>query len=61
MPNWLSTLYACVLAIVSFFTGEIVTFVMLGIILITLQNIHATLKRILKLKQDEKNQTDEKL
>lgn len=48
MPNWLYGVYALILAIVSIFTGEIVTFVMLGFILISLQNINATLKKINK-------------
>ncbi|MFJ7678688.1 hypothetical protein ACIQXQ_11680 [Peribacillus sp. NPDC097198] len=46
MSNWLYILYAGVLGIVSWFTGEIVTFVMLGIILIALNNINTTLKKI---------------
>ncbi|QQP11135.1 hypothetical protein FJQ98_18105 [Lysinibacillus agricola] len=40
-------LYALILGVFSFFTGEIVTFIMLGFILIALQNIHSTLKQIL--------------
>lgn len=48
MKNGLYTLYLLVIGIVSFFTGEIVTFVMLGAILIALTNIHSTLKEILK-------------
>lgn len=48
MPNWLYGVYALILAVVSIFTGEIVTFVMLGFILISLQNINATLKKINK-------------
>lgn len=52
MKNWLNTLYLFVLGIISFFTQEVVTFVMLGIILITLNNIHSTLKEILKMKKD---------
>lgn len=53
MKNGLYTLYFVVLGIVSFFTGEIVTFVMLGAILIALTNIHSTLKEILKTNQDK--------
>lgn len=46
--NYLSfTIYAILLAVLAFFTGEIVTFIMLGIILVALQNIHGTLKNIL--------------
>lgn len=49
MSGWLYGLYALVIAIVSIFTGELVTFVMLGFILISLQNIHSTLKDILRV------------
>jgi hypothetical protein len=52
MKNGLYIFYFLVLGIVSFFTGEIVTFVMLGAILIALTNIHTTLKEIAKQKQD---------
>lgn len=38
--------YAVILAIISYFTKEIVTFIMLGFIWIALQNIHGTLKQI---------------
>lgn len=48
MNNWMYTLYALLLGIVSFFTGEIVTFIMLGFILIALININTTLKKIIK-------------
>ncbi|UOQ50169.1 hypothetical protein MUN88_08985 [Gracilibacillus caseinilyticus] len=59
MNNWLYILYATLLALLSFFTGEIVTFIMLGIILISLQNIHRVLKELLnvnkqKLENDQK-------
>ena len=54
MGNWLYILYAGILGIVSWFTGEIVTFVMLGIILIALNNINTTLKKIY-LQNDERN------
>jgi len=53
MNGWLYGLYALIIAIVSIFTGEIVTFVMLGFILISLQNIHSTLKEILKVNRDK--------
>ncbi|WP_374720816.1 hypothetical protein [Peribacillus tepidiphilus] len=46
MNNWLYSIYAVILAIVSFFTKEIVTFVMLGFTLLSLHNIHSTLKKI---------------
>lgn len=51
--NWLYTLYLIVIGIVSFFTGEVVTFVMLGIILISLNNIHSTLKEILRVQKEK--------
>ena len=54
MSNWLYILYAVFLGIVSLFTGEIVTFIMLGIILLALNNINSTLKKIY-LQKDEKN------
>ncbi|WP_185959658.1 hypothetical protein [Lentibacillus cibarius] len=37
-------LYAFLLGIIALFTGEIVTFIMLGFILVTLTNINNTLK-----------------
>ena len=52
MNNWMYSLYALILGIVAFFTGEIVTFIMLGFILIALININTTLKKIVK-KDDE--------
>ncbi|WP_163583348.1 MULTISPECIES: hypothetical protein [Gracilibacillus] len=55
MSNWPYVLYALVLGIISIVTGEIVTFVMLGLILISLQNIHRVLKELVKI-----NQTDTK-
>lgn len=48
MNNWLYGLYALILGIVAFFTGEIITFIMLGFILIALNNINATLQKIYK-------------
>ncbi|MFK9092704.1 hypothetical protein [Bacillus salipaludis] len=48
MNSWLYGAYAVILGIVSVFTGEIVTFVMLGFILISLQNINSTLKKLLE-------------
>lgn len=53
MKNWLNTLYLFVLGVISFITQEVVTFVMLGIILISLNNIHLTLKKILEVKKKE--------
>lgn len=46
MNSWLYGLYAVILGIVSVFTGEIVTFVMLGFILLSLHNINNTLKKM---------------
>lgn len=53
MSGWLYGLYAVIIGIVSIFTGEIVTFIMLGFILISLQNIHVTLKEILKVNREK--------
>ncbi|WP_200868649.1 hypothetical protein [Bacillus cihuensis] len=53
MNGWLYGLYALIIAIVSIFTGELVTFIMLGFILISLQNIHSTLKEILKVNKEK--------
>lgn len=46
--NGLYLLYAFVLAIVAIFTREIVTFIVLGFILIALNNILDVLKEILR-------------
>jgi fructose-specific phosphotransferase system IIC component len=48
MNNWLYTLYFVVIGIVAFVTREIVTFLMLGFVIISLHNINSTLKEILK-------------
>ncbi len=48
MNNWMYSLYALVLGVFAFFTGEIVTFIMLGFILIALININTTLKQLVK-------------
>ncbi|UOQ87154.1 hypothetical protein [Gracilibacillus salinarum] len=53
MNNWLYILYATLIALLSFITGEIVTFIMLGIILISLQNIHRVLKELLKVNKQK--------
>lgn len=55
MNSWLYGLYAVLLAIVSVFTGELITFIMLGFILISLQNIHSTLKEILRANKEKKD------
>lgn len=56
MNNWWYGVYAMILGIVSFFTGELVTFIMLGFILLALVNINTTLKANYKkeLEQNEK-------
>lgn len=46
MKNIWYILYAMILGVVSFFTGEIVTYIMLGMILIALININNTLKKL---------------
>ena len=53
MSNVLYILYAILLGVLAFITGEIVTFVMLGFILLSLTNIHTTLKKIYL--QNERN------
>jgi len=55
MNNWYYILYAVILALVSIATGEIVTFIMLGLILVSLQNIHKTLKEVLMINQEKNN------
>lgn len=52
--TWLYGLYFLILGIVSLFTGEIVTFIMLGFILLSLNNINSTLKKIYE-KNNEKH------
>ncbi|MGM7700592.1 hypothetical protein ACSVDE_02640 [Pseudalkalibacillus sp. Hm43] len=46
-------LYFFILAIVSWFTAEVVTFIMLGLILITLENIHTTLKKAFNMRDED--------
>ncbi|MFG6120130.1 hypothetical protein [Thalassobacillus sp. B23F22_16] len=53
MNNVWNTVYMILLGIVAFFTGEIVTFIMLGFVLVTLNNIHTTLKNIYKVTADK--------
>lgn len=53
MRDRLYWFYALLLGIVSFFTGEIITFIMLGFILVALVNINTTLKKILE--KDKQN------
>ncbi|MGE7591033.1 hypothetical protein [Peribacillus sp. NPDC101480] len=58
MSDWLYILYAVILGIVSWFTEEIVTFVMLGVILIALNNINSTLKKIYLQNNERSNNED---
>jgi hypothetical protein len=52
-------LFAFVLAVVAIFTGEIVTYIVLGFILLALNNILDVLKKILiKLDQNNKDNID---
>ena len=46
--NYLYSVLAGILGIVAFFTGEIVSYVFLGFILIALNNIHKALQDISK-------------
>lgn len=46
MGNFVYILYALILGVVSLFTGEIVTFALLGVIIIALNNINSTLNKI---------------
>jgi uncharacterized membrane protein YraQ (UPF0718 family) len=46
LKNWLYGLYALILGLLAWQTGEIVTFVMLGFILMSLQNIYVILQKI---------------
>lgn len=46
MNNFMYALYFIIIAALSIITGEIVTFVMLGLVLLTLTNINRTLKEI---------------
>lgn len=53
MTNWWYSLYAVILAILAVFTGEIVTFIMLGLILLALNNINTSLKKIQGMKNND--------
>lgn len=48
MSTWWYSFCFLLLGILSFFTGEIVTFIMLAFIFIVLNNINANLKKYLK-------------
>lgn len=50
MKKWYYAFYGVLLAALSIVTGEIVTFLMLGFILLSLNNINFTLKKILESK-----------
>ncbi|EKN68879.1 hypothetical protein P9E76_03120 [Schinkia azotoformans] len=54
MRNRLYTFYFAVIGIIAFFTHEIVTFLMLGFVIIALHNINSTLKDILKNMNEKK-------
>ncbi|MDY0409639.1 hypothetical protein ACFFIS_05450 [Virgibacillus soli] len=54
MDKWLYVVYAIILAALSFFTGEIVTFIMLGFILLALININNTLKKLVQHQETNK-------
>jgi membrane protein implicated in regulation of membrane protease activity len=56
MRNWWYGLYALILGVLSLFTGEIVTFIMLGFILLSLVNINTTLKKIYEQRNGQSNQ-----
>lgn len=51
-------IYIFILGFLAYFTGEIVTFVMLGIIVIALTNIHSLLKELIAMKKEEINKQD---
>ncbi|MCV9884357.1 hypothetical protein [Metabacillus halosaccharovorans] len=55
MSNWWYGFYFLILGVLSFFTGEVVTFVMLGFILLSLNNINNTLKKIYKINKKDVN------
>lgn len=46
VKNLLYGLYALILGVLAIYTGEVVTFIMLGVILMSLININTTLKKI---------------
>lgn len=59
MSNWWYSFYFLILGIVAFVTGEIVTFIMLGFVLLGLNNINITLKKILKVKNQDQSISEE--
>ncbi|MFJ7737641.1 hypothetical protein ACIQ2D_15105 [Lysinibacillus sp. NPDC097287] len=52
MSNYL---YAVTLGIFAWFTGELITFLMLGFVLISLNNINSTLKKIYLQNNEKRN------
>lgn len=60
MKDYIYVIYVLVLGVVSFFTGEIVTFIMLGIILMALTNMLRVQKEILKKLSDQNSKDKEK-
>ncbi|MCJ8007215.1 hypothetical protein ACFFF5_06890 [Lederbergia wuyishanensis] len=55
MNNWWYSFYFLIIGVVSFFTSELVTFIMLGFILLCLNNINTTLKKIYNQNNEKKN------
>lgn len=58
MNNKWYGVYALILGIISFFTDEMITFIMLGFILIALININNTLKMIYEKDKEQKKQDE---
>lgn len=52
MNNWWYTFFMIVLGIVGIFTGEIITFIMLGFILVALININTNIKKLIEQKHE---------
>lgn len=52
MNNVFYSVFFIFLGIVALFTGEVITFVMLGFILVALQNINHTLKKLVHKEQE---------
>jgi hypothetical protein len=53
--NFLYVIYAVILAVVSIFTREIVTFIMLGFVFMALTNINATLQKLVDKTESRQN------
>lgn len=56
MNNILNTVYLFILGVVAIYTKELVTFIMLGVVLIALNNINQTLKEILAVQKQNQKQ-----